>query len=261
MSRSPSGPPTIAELTASFLRRTNDAETLTAAADALGEVQPHEVTVGYRAEPRLAWQESLQVLMAFGRMADSIPAPAEWGSLVARQDGASALPFALANYPQRVRDLGNLLQTGDLRQLLSSAPANGQVSSGLLRWGTRHLESAELPHVLIVAATYRSAGDYDRAAETLMQLKAIVAGEWLPVLANEEAALLWHRGEYQAAADLWSSLPDSVPVRFNRGMAELFLGRPIEARQHLQAAVAGLPDSSAWHHLASLYLTLADIRA
>src|SRR5262249_13883399 len=103
--------------------------------------------------------------------------------------------------------------------------------------------------------------DYDRAAETLMQLKAIVAGEWLPVLANEEAALLWHRGEYQAAADLWSSLPDSVPVRFNRGMAELFLGLPIEARQILQAAVAGLPDPRACHHLASLYLTLADIRA
>jgi tetratricopeptide (TPR) repeat protein len=260
MSRMPSGPPTIAELTAGFLRRSQDAETLTAAADALGEVQPHEVTVGYRAEPRLAWQESLQVLTAFDRKVDSIPAPAEWGSLVARQDGASALPFALANYPQRVRDLGNLLQAGDLGQLLS-APATGQVSSGLLRWGTRHLETGELPHVLIVAATYRAAGDFDRASETLKQLKATVASEWQPVLANEEAALLWHRGEYQAAADLWASLPDSVPVQFNRGMADVFLGRPTEARKHLQAAIAGLADSSAWHHLASLYLTLANIRA
>ena len=43
-------------------------------------------------------------------------------------------------------------------------------------------------------------------------------------------------------------------------LAELFLGRPTEARRHLQAAVAGLPETSAWHHLASLYLTLADIR-
>jgi len=260
MSRLPSGPPTIAELTATFLRRTQDAETLTAAADALGDVQPHEVTVGYRAEPRLAWQESLQVLTAFGRKIDSIPAPAEWGGLVARQDGVSALPFALANYPQRVRDLGNLLQAGDLGQLLSKPTAHSQVTSGLLRWGTRHLESGELPHVLIVAAAYRASGDFDRAAETLKQLKATVAAEWQPVLANEEAALLWHRGEYQAAADLWASLPDSVPVRFNRGMAELFLGRATEARKHLQAAVAGLSETSAWHHLASLYLTLADIR-
>lgn len=261
MSRTPSVPPTIAELTAGFLRRTQDAETLTAAADALGDVQPHEVTVGYRAEPRLAWQESLEVLTAFGRKADSIPAPTEWGSLVARQDGAAALPFALANYPQRVRELGNLLQAGDLGQLLSDSAANGQVSSGLLRWGTRHLESGELPHVLIVAATYRAAGDFVRAAEALKQLKATVAGEWQPVLANEEAALLWHRGDHQAAADLWANLPDSVPVRFNRGMADLFLGRPTEARKHLQAAVAGLADTSAWHHLASLYLTLANIRA
>src|SRR5215831_2541417 len=106
MSRSPSGPPTIAELTATFLRRTQDAETLTAAADALGEVQPHEVTIGYRAEPRLAWQESLQA--------------------------------------------------GYLGQLLSGPAANSQVSSGLLRWGTRHLESGELPHVLIVAAAFRA---------------------------------------------------------------------------------------------------------
>ena len=55
-------PPTIAELTAGFLRRTEDAETLAAAADALGDVEPHEVAIGYRAEPRLAWQESMEVL-------------------------------------------------------------------------------------------------------------------------------------------------------------------------------------------------------
>ena len=44
-------------------------------------------------------------------------------------------------------------------------------------------------------------------------------------------------------------------------MAALFLGRPAEAREHLKAAVAGLSETSAWHHLASLYLTLALARA
>jgi hypothetical protein len=43
-------------------------------------------------------------------------------------------------------------------------------------------------------------------------------------------------------------------------MAALFLGRPTEAREHLKAAVAGLGETSAWHHLGSLYLTLAEMR-
>ena len=261
MTRSPSTPPTLAALTAGFLSRTEDAETLIAAADALGDVQPHEVSVGYRAEPRLAWQESMEVLSAFGRTASPIPAPTDWGGLVARQDGVAALPFALANYPQRVRDLGTLLQTGNLCDLLPEAGENTPVSTGLLKWGTRHVQAGDLPHALIAAANYRAAHDFDRAAETLATLKAKVGAEWLPVLANEEAALLWHRGVYAGAAELWTTLPDSVPVRFNRGVAALFLGRPIEAREHLKAAVAGLAETSAWHHLASLYLTLAEMRS
>jgi hypothetical protein len=260
MTRTPSTPPTLAALTAGFLSRTQDAETLTAAADALGDVQPHEVSVGYRAEPRLAWQESMEVLAAFGAKASAIPAPGDWGALVARQDGVAALPFALANYPQRVRDLGTLLQTVDLGDLLPDSIEPAPVSGGLLKWGTKHVQAGELPHALIAAANYRAARDFDRAAETLAGLKATVGAEWQPVLANEEAALLWHRGEYAAAADLWATLADSVPVRFNRGMAALFLGRPAEAREHLTAAVTRVAETSAWHHLASLYLTLAEMR-
>jgi hypothetical protein len=260
MTRSPSLPPTLADLTAGFLSRTQDAETLAAAADALGEVEPHEVSVGYRAEPRLAWEESLEVLGAFGKTASAIPVPGDWGGLVARQDGVAALPFALANYPQRVRDLGTLLQTAELLELLPATVEAAPVSTGLLKWGTKHVQAGNLPHALIAAANYRAARDFGRAAETLASLKASVAAEWQPVLANEEAALRWHRGEYAAAAELWNALPDSVPVRFNRGMAALFLGRPVEARELLRGATAGLAETSAWHHLASLYLTLAEMR-
>jgi tetratricopeptide (TPR) repeat protein len=260
MNRTPSAPPTLASLTAGFLSRTEDAETLTAAAAALGEVAPHEVSVGYRAEPRLAWDESLEVLVAFGQKAAAIPAPGDWGALVARQDGLAALPFALANYPQRVRDLGTLLQTANLNDLLPAAAESTPISTGLLKWGTRHIHAGNLPHALIAAANYRAAGDFDRAAETLTSLKTSVGAEWSATLANEEAALLWHRGEYERAADVWNKLPDSVPVRFNRGVAALFLGRSTEAREHLKAAVGGLAESSAWHHLASLYLTLAEMR-
>jgi len=259
MKRSPSTPPTIAELTAGFLNRPADAEALAAAADAIGEVQPHEVSVGFRAEPGLAWRGSLEVLAAFGLSTSPIPAPGDWGSLVVRQESVAALPFALGNYPQRVRDLDTLVRSDDVTNLLPQSVDAAAASTGLLKWGTRHLQSGELPHALIAAANYRAARDFDRANEALKGLKSAVGTGWDAVLANEEAALLWHRGEYAKAADLWDTLPDSAPVQFNRGMASLFLGRP-GAAEHLRAAVAGLPETSAWHHLANLYLTLAELR-
>jgi hypothetical protein len=45
-------------------------------------------------------------------------------------------------------------------------------------------------------------------------------------------------------------------VSFNRGMAALFCGQHAEARIALSEAVKQLPDTTAWHHLGQLYLTL-----
>jgi uncharacterized protein HemY len=59
----------------------------------------------------------------------------------------------------------------------------------------------------------------------------------------------------------WRQLEPSVPVLFNLGMAELFLGQFDAAREHLTAAVGQLPESSAWHHLGRLYLALARDRS
>jgi hypothetical protein len=50
------------------------------------------------------------------------------------------------------------------------------------------------------------------------------------------------------------------PVLFNRGMADLFQDKPEEARQALKEVVGKLPETSAWHHLAHLYLALAEMR-
>jgi hypothetical protein len=43
-------------------------------------------------------------------------------------------------------------------------------------------------------------------------------------------------------------------------MAALFLNQPAKARDCLKKAVAQLPESNGWHHLASLYLALSEIR-
>ncbi len=44
------------------------------------------------------------------------------------------------------------------------------------------------------------------------------------------------------------------------GMAALFLGQSAEARTSLGQAAAQLPEVGAWHHLARLYLALAEMR-
>ena len=246
MNRSPQQP-RLADLTAGFLNRAEDAEVLAAAADAFGEVQPHEVAVGFRAEPRTAWVAGLEAATAFGRTAPGGATPADWGTLVARHDAVAALPFAIGNYPQRVRDLGTLFATEKLGDLLPKAAEAAEAPTGLVKWAAK-------ADPLVAAAVLRAARDFDRAANLLNG----VPGD--ATAANEAAALLWHRGEYAKAEAAWAKLPDSVPVRFNCGMAALFLGRSAEAATHLKAAVAGLPETSAWHHLASLYLTLAEMK-
>src|SRR5437764_1294252 len=81
-----------------------------------------------------------------------------------------------------------------------------------------------------------------------------------PRPAWEEAALAWHAGRREEAARLWAGIEGSVPALFNRGMAALFLGKPAAAVAPLRQAVAQLPESSSWHHLGQLYLTLAEMR-
>jgi hypothetical protein len=255
MNRSPLQP-RLADLTAGFLTRAEDAEVLAAAADAFGEVQPHEVAVGFRAEPRAAWAAGFEAMTAAGQTAPLLMAPADWGTLVARHDAVAALPFAVGNYPQRVRDLGTLFMTEKVGSLLPKTVESAEATPGLQKWAAK--QAGETATALVAAATVRSARDFDRAAELLAGIDA--NADWKPVVANESAAMMWQRGEYAKAEAAWAELPDSIPVRFNRGMAALFLGRSPEAVPHLKAAVAGLPEASAWHHLASLYLTLAEMK-
>jgi hypothetical protein len=48
----------------------------------------------------------------------------------------------------------------------------------------------------------------------------------------------------------------NVPGLFNRGMAALFLGDGAAGRAALNEVVSQLPEQSAWHHLARLYVLL-----
>ena len=82
-----------------------------------------------------------------------------------------------------------------------------------------------------------------------------------PVSANERAAALWTAGDVSPAVKLWLAMPDSPVAWFNRGMCLLFTNRAAEALPHLRKAVANLPETSGWQHLAELYLAVAESRA
>ena len=187
---------------------------------------------------------------------EELAAPPDWPALVASQEPAVALAFAVGNFPQLVRHVQPLLHAAKLTEL---RPTPGQpiATSSLLKWAD---EQKVFPQVLLALGALRLAREFDKAEELLAKHRGKAPAPWQAALANEEAALAWHAGRADEAAKMWRSQPDSVPVLFNRGMAALFMGKPADAKKALNAAIAQLPEDSAWHHLAQLYLTLASAK-
>ena len=255
-------PPTLADLTMRFVNRPIDAASIEAEAGALGDVEPHEVSVGFRADPRLAWQEGLAVLAATGLRDTGKPltAPSEWSAVVVRHESIATQPFAIGNYPQRVRDLTALLQAKDLSQLRPIGDTR-MVSPSLRSWAAKQAEKAQFPQALQAAGILRSAHDFEQAEKVLNDLRDNVPEQWKTAFANEEATLMWQMGSVDKAAAIWDQLPENPAVLFNRGMAALFLNQTTKARENLKKAIAVLPETDGWHHLASLYLALAEMRA
>jgi hypothetical protein len=253
-------PDSLANLFTRYLQRqiTAQAEGL-AIADPDGQALPHEAAPVQPVDPRLAWEDALAVVRHFPKARDEArwSVPPEWPALVAGQEPAIALAFCVGNYPQMVRNLHPLLAGGDLT-LLGSPPSRlACAPAALLQWAT---QTHEFPQILLAASVLRLVRRFDEAAD-LLQAKAGVPVVWEPVCANEEAALLWHRGRGEEALAHWHKQKACAPILFNRGMAALFLGRVSEARTALTAAVEQLPETSAWHHLGHLYLALAAARS
>jgi hypothetical protein len=252
-------PQSLADLFTQYLNRQTAAQAEGLGfADVDGQVVPHEAVPVQPVDPRLAWEDSLAAVRHFpaARAEPRWQVPPDWPALVTAHEPAVSLAFCVGNFPQLVRNLHPLLSGGDLAVL---RPAEGRpvsAPSSLLEWATA---MRGYPQVLLAAGVLRLARNFEEAEKLLRSTDKIPAA-WQPVRANEEAALAWHRGRAEEALELWQAQKDSVPVLFNRGMASLFLGRVAEARVALAAAISQLPDTSAWHHLGHLYLTLADAR-
>jgi hypothetical protein len=255
-------PPSLSGLLADYLRQQVDTHAGGLARPEDGEVVPFEAAPVQPVEPRLAWQEATFTLryLHTETAPQALAVPPDWSSLVTMNEPAAAIALCLGNFPQLVRSLEPLLDPTDLEKLRPN-PGRPFSCPALEEWATTAVRQRRQPQGLLALGLLRLARHFDLATELAREHRVDVPAEWQAAWTNEEGALAWHSGQPDQAATLWCKQPDSAPVHFNRGMAFLFLGRPADALPELAQAVALLPENCGWHHLACLYLALAEMRS
>lgn len=249
------GQPSLSDLMTRFLANRSDAAPAAAVESAESEVELYEVASGFRVDVRGTWLDATAVLQsAPGSL------PPDWAGLVSQPAAAFAVPMAAGNFPQRVKDLHPLLtrfNPAELRPSSEQGPAPGL--NGLRTWMAREVKKRQPAATLLAAGVGRAVGEFEWADEVLADAEVFCAGEFRAAWENERAALLWQRGDCEAALAAWAAMSETSAALFNRGMALLFLDRPAEARAVLTRAVAALPESGGWNALATLYLAMAEI--
>ena len=166
---------------------------------------------------------------------------------------------AWATFPRWCAQLPVLLQAPDLAPRRATA-VSPLCPPSLRDWASRAAQKPPFLQTLLAVGVLRLARYHDLATELFRQHRGRVPADHRRAWANEEAALAWSCGQFEQAAALWQSQAESVPILFNRGLADLFLGRAAKARTWLIQATARLSDESAWYHLGHLYLALAEMR-
>jgi hypothetical protein len=257
MSHESPAQPKLGDLLARYLEKQAEACAVGAAAS-VGEVTPYEAGPVQPIDPKLAWDEALAVFGLAGTTATvrGWKAPPQWSSLVAGHEPVLALALCAANFPQLVRNFHMILATADLTTLRPQA-GRPVPATELVSWAEEVGRRQQLPQMLLALGALRLSKQLDVAEDFVRKHDADIPDAWRTAWENEKAALAWHSGRAGEALAIWQKLEPTAVVLFNRGMAALFLGETHEARTHLSAAVAQLPESSAWHHLGRLYLTLA----
>ncbi len=251
------GQPQLDDLLSRYLSRQAGAHADGLATFDAGEVTPYEAGPVQPIDPKPAWDEALAALVHFQPSEKhQLAAPLHWPQLVANHEPVVALAWCVGNFPQLVRNFHQILHQANLTKL---KPSGGRAVSApaLVDWAGQVIAKKKFPDALLALGTLRLAKQFDEADALMHTLAAQVPQSWRAAWNNEVAALAWHRGNADEARRLWNAAAPSLPIQFNRGMAELFSGNADGARALLQATFAQIPETSAWHHLARLYLTLA----
>lgn len=248
--------PSLSDLLARYLAKQADACAVGAAA-CTDEVTPYEAGPVQPIDSKLAWDEALTVFTLAEPPVSTRgwKAPPSWSSLVASHEPVVALALAAGNFPQLVRNFHLILQTANPANF-KQQPGRSVTAPELTAWAESAAASIEMPRLLLALGTLRLAKQFDAAEVLVRKHDAAVAPAWRTAWENEKAALAWHAGRAYEAVSRWQQLEPIVAVQFNRGMAQLFCGSATAARAELHAAIIRLPESSAWHHLGRLYLTL-----
>jgi len=258
-----SNQPKLADLLERYLNKQSEAHgSGLATFDPHGEVLPFEAGPVQPVDPAPAWHEGVRVLnyiTANAKSGQELKAPPGWPTLVAAHEPIVSLAFCIGNFPQLMRNL-HLLLHGDPARLRPIAGKPIDLPE-LLAWAAKVAGKKQYPELLVALGSLRLARQFEAADRVIAQHDATAPAEWRAAWENEKAALAWHRGNAEDALASWQTQQENAPVLFNRGMAALFLGRPVDTVKSLTKAIDLLPESSAWHHLARLYRTLAQTRS
>jgi hypothetical protein len=258
--------PNLASLLARFLNERAQAQTDGLAsrdpvADApSAEVTPYDAGPVQPIDAKLAWTEALAAASYFSRDVDvkKWPVPPDWPSLVAGHEPVVALAFCVGNFPQLVRNFHLMLQNSRHADVpMGTGPAMNVPT--LVAWTEQVAAKKQFPQMLLALASLRLARNFGRADAFVASNDGFISQEWRAAWDNEKAALAWHQGRADAARAVWNTMEFSVPVLFNRGMADIFGGDATRGRATLDAVAAQVPDASGWHHLARLYVLLASV--
>jgi tetratricopeptide (TPR) repeat protein len=219
----------------------------------LSEVEPHDAATGFRAAVSTTWAETTAIFRVLGLKAERVAAPPEWATFVAL-DEVSLAPFAAGFAPQRLRQPADLLQA-NLHH--SQRFANHAGLGNLRTWIRKSLKSQSATQLLLAAGIATALGDWSDAQDCLAAAEKLCVKEWAAAWQNQKAALLWRKGEHQAAKAIWEKLTHHGLRSFNLGLANWQLGNTAEGVKLLEEAGDALPEHSGWSHLARLYATLA----
>jgi hypothetical protein len=247
--------PRMDELMSRYLVRQLAAASTGVEATQPSEVESFDAVIAPTVDPRLAWDGAIEPLRYFApylKLPTKIPSG--WAAIVNALPPAVFLPMAVGHFPQAVRDLNAVLESSQTNVVDSiDSPSANQFIDSMLK-------SNDPANWFIAVGAARLINDKKTALKLLSQKQSDIPSELRIAWANERATLAFVSGQTDEATQTWKSLPDSAPVHFNRGVGHLATDRCKDAIAQFKAASSQIPESSGWHHLAELFLAVAEAR-